>query len=161
MRLRHYGKGAGMLAVKSWGLLLILSGCISVTDVTNQADNPAVTGNMYCRKGTEFVVQFPLEIGEFRSRSGGYTLYEDPDMSGNRTDFGPNKAMQALGYLNRGDMVRVDRVVWVRHFDVGDHVEIRATVMNGRYKGLAVDLKNVQKERLLKPVAAQSASAGN
>lgn len=150
MRMSIGAAGESALIAVGIVCVVIFTGCIKVTDVTGQPDNPVVKANPYCRRGAEFVVAYPLQISMFCSRAGGHTLYEDSDISGNRTDFGPNDAMQAAGYLRPGETVRVERVIWVEHFDVGDHVEIRATVLNGRYKGMAVDLKNVQNEKLLK-----------
>lgn len=159
MEMKHYGLWKGVLLAGSCAYLLALSSCIRVSDITGQSDNPALKGNAYCSSGAEFVVEVPLRISSYRARSGGYSLYEvslpgEADAAG----YGQAPAMMARGYLQVGDTVKVDRVVWVRHFDTGDHVEIRATVINGRYKGMPVDLRNVQEARLLKPISLPEAA---
>ncbi|MDD4870753.1 MAG: hypothetical protein PHR77_09355 [Kiritimatiellae bacterium] len=125
-----------------------------MTDVTDQLDNPVIKGNPYCIRGAKFVVQYPLRISSNRSRTGGYALYRvSLPTEPNDTDYGPDKSMEALGYLKVGETVVVKKVYWVRHFDVGDHAEIRAEVISGRFKGMVVDLKNIQEEKLLKMVS--------
>ncbi|MDD4870752.1 MAG: hypothetical protein PHR77_09350 [Kiritimatiellae bacterium] len=132
--------------------LVELTGCVCSKDITTIRDHFAVRGNPYCVKDAILVVQYPLRMTTSMSRAGGYGLYEAPFPEGQMKAYGPDERTDTKGYLRPGDTVRVEKVYWVTHFDVGDHLEIRARILSGVLKGLAVDLGSVQDAKYLKPV---------
>jgi hypothetical protein len=46
--------------VLALSVLMAMSGCVYMTDVTDELDNPAIKGNPFCVRGTEFIVQYPV-----------------------------------------------------------------------------------------------------
>ena len=133
-------------------LAVVCAGCVSVTDITNRLDHPAVKGNPYCVKDAIFTVQVPLMVSPFKS-DAGFGLYPDCLPPGQkRTDFGADKRVQAKGFLRPRVRLQIERAYWVKHFDVGDHVEIRARVLDGELKGTPVSVERVQDKKFLRPI---------
>ncbi len=78
-------------------------------------------------------------------------MFEDPLPVGQeRTIFGPDERYDAKGFLRPNDTVIIDRLYWVEHFDVGNHVSILAKVLSGSMKSTIVDIRLVQNDMFLK-----------
>jgi len=130
-------------------VLTAVWGCVSFTDITGIREHPAVKGNRYCTAGSLFVVQRPMSVSTYSSTAGHGV---DPAFyPQGLTNWSPSvwKQMQVMGYLRPGDTVKVERVYWIRHFDVGNHLEIRARVLSGSLKGTLVDIEYAQDDKYL------------
>ena len=154
--IRWNAGAAGALCISA-----ALGGCVWSTDITAAREHPAVKGNRYAVPGAVFVVQTPISMSVNASTAGLvlYPQFHGQDITNcNASDL---KQMQVGGYLTPGDTVRVERVYWIRHFDVGDHLEIRGRVLSGSLKGTLVDLESAQDDKYLRPVGQAQRDVGD
>jgi len=115
-------------------------------------DHPSVKGNQYTVPGALFVAQRPISVSVSASTAGRVLspqFHPEDIASCSPSEL---KQLQVLGFLKPGDTVRVDRVYWIRHFDVGDHLEIQGRVLSGSLTGRRVDIRFAQSEKYLRPV---------